>query len=60
MCDMLKHKCYCGTEYDCIDPNWLCPTNNDDEEANLCPTCLERQANEYEEWYYSQEPEDNV
>lgn len=55
MCDMLKHRCYCGVDYDCTDSNWLCPTNNGDEESNMCPKCLDKWEQEYTEWFNSEE-----
>jgi len=40
MCDLTEHICYCGNYYRCTDPNWLCPTINEDEEQYMCPDCL--------------------
>lgn len=40
MCQELHHTCKrCGKEYFCNDPNWICPTLNFDEEANICKEC---------------------
>ena len=41
---MLKHRCYCGVEYDCpychTRDSYICPTLNDDEDGNMCDACL--------------------
>lgn len=40
------HTCYCGATYICeycLTPNgFICPTVNEDEEANMCPSCLQK------------------
>lgn len=51
MCSIGSHECYCKVNYECTDPNWLCPTINGDEESNLCPECLDREIKEMEKYY---------
>jgi len=51
MCRELKHKCYCGIEYPCNAPNWLCPTINGDEDSHVCPVCLDKFAEEYQAYW---------
>lgn len=50
MCTHQSHTCYCGKVYLCSLPNWVCPTVNGDEDANLCEVCLERFAQEMQAW----------
>lgn len=40
----------------CALPNWVCPTVNGDEDANLCEACLERIAQEMQAWVDAGEP----
>lgn len=52
MCDLMQHECIkCKVDYTCKDPNWLCPTVNDDEDRNMCPKCIDEFAEEYQKWY---------
>jgi hypothetical protein len=47
MCDELYHDCkICGRHYRCEEPNWVCPTLNFDENAEMCEVC---EKNYYEE-----------
>lgn len=50
MCNIGKHLCYCKTEYECNVPNWICSTINGDEDANMCDACLNKLAEEMQEW----------
>lgn len=50
MCNIGVHTCYCKKDYICIDPNWLCPTVNEDEDGWMCPECMEKLAKDYQEW----------
>lgn len=51
MCRLAEHKCYCGLIYNCDDPNWMCPTINSDEQANMCPSCLDKTASDMQKWF---------
>lgn len=44
MCRQKFHTCRCGNEYPCNSPNWVCPTLNRDEDANMCDSCLDNWA----------------
>lgn len=55
MCKLNEHKCYCGVVYFCNDEDFVCPTLNEDEEANLCPECLDREHQKLLEWYYGED-----
>lgn len=50
MCRDHIHSCkLCGHEYDCVEPNWLCPTLNFDTDSSLCSECKQRLINELEQ-----------
>lgn len=42
MCKIGKHICNCTKEYECILPDWACPTIGGDEDGNLCDECCDR------------------
>ena len=52
---MTTHTCHCGKVYDCwwcfTQASYACPTLNDDEDANTCPECLIRIADEMQAVY---------
>lgn len=50
MCDRKEHTCYCKKVYPCTVPNWMCSTNNGDEDANMCDECLEQFGRGYEDF----------
>jgi hypothetical protein len=40
MCSEHFHVCkVCDRAYPCEEPNWVCPTLNFDENAQMCDTC---------------------
>jgi len=40
MCYIKFHQCkYCNKEYDCNIQTSLCPTRNNDRDANMCDEC---------------------
>lgn len=48
MCSERHHICkMCQKEYDCNEADWICPSMNFDENANLCTDCEK----EYHEIY---------
>jgi hypothetical protein len=56
------HICRCRLVYECPfcgGPNsWICPTVNSDEDANMCPSCLDRVADEYAQAWHAEETGD--
>lgn len=43
MCRDHIHQCKsCQTDYECVMPNWLCPTLNFDADGLLCEPCKEK------------------
>lgn len=49
MCRDHIHLCKsCNHDYECILPNWLCPTLNFDTDARLCDDCKKRVIEEIE------------
>ena len=40
MCTYLHHDCkVCGKEFQCNEPDWIGPTMNYDENAEICKDC---------------------
>jgi hypothetical protein len=60
MCKEAQHICYCGKTYPCTYPNWVCPTNNGDEDAHMCDECLEEEYKRQTEFFdsYQENPSD--
>jgi hypothetical protein len=52
---IIKHICRCKKEYDCpycgTPESFICPTINEDEDANMCLECLDAMAAEYQRYY---------
>ena len=57
MCSQHHHRCkICKNEYDCTQPDWICPTMNFDENAEMCDVCEK----EYWEDYNLIERQDSI
>lgn len=49
MCYQHYHQCnYCGKDYNCEEPNYICSTINCDEDRNMCNSCRARLETELE------------
>lgn len=58
MCMHEQHTCtICKDLYPCALPNWSCSTMNDDEDADLCPTCLDKIGQDMQIWIDTSKPE---
>jgi hypothetical protein len=48
MCYQIYHICkYCGNQYECTLPEYVCPTINFDENEQMCPACEKQEAEDF-------------
>jgi hypothetical protein len=52
---MIAHHCVvCKSDYNCpychTPQSFICPTLNDDEDANMCDACLDKAAEDMQKW----------
>jgi hypothetical protein len=48
MCTEHFHTCkQCEKQYQCNEPDWICPTLNFDENSNMCKECEDEFVRDY-------------